>query len=110
MCLAEDIDAKLTNLLQLTGRESFSAWLSAFHAPYSATQHVFSNFMIAGDGDGAVMRSYVVARLYLEGHPGGSLITSHGYYLDRVVRLTGQSASRMVALARPPPSHIVCRP
>ena len=86
LCLTEDIDARLTNLLQLTGRESFSAWLNAFHAPYDATQHVFSNFVIAADGDSAVMRSYVVARLYLEGHPGGSLFTSHGYYLDRVVR------------------------
>jgi hypothetical protein len=86
LVFADDVEAQISTLMQLSGRKSLSRWLSAFHAPYDATQHLFSNFLITVDDQGPLLRSYVLARLVLKGHPGGDSFSSGGYYLDRLVR------------------------
>ena len=82
----DDIEARYTTLMQMQGREQLSRWLETFYAPYDATQHVFANFTFMSDDDGIVMRSYVVAHLFVRDYPGGENLASHGCYLDRVVR------------------------
>jgi SnoaL-like domain len=82
----DDVDAQYTTLMRLQGRARLARWLESFHAPYDATQHLFSNFTFTSEGDGVLMRSYVVAQLFVQDYPGGANFVSHGYYLDRVVQ------------------------
>ena len=82
----DDVDAQYTTLMRMQGREQLSLWLETFHAPYDGTQHLFTNFAFTSDDDGVLMRSYVVANLFVHAYPGGENFVSHGYYLDRVVQ------------------------
>lgn len=81
-----DADANYAEFVRLTGGEALGRWMEAFHAPLDSSQHLISNHWIAVDGSEIVYRSYVQVRLMLRGHPGGDLLNTGAYYLDRVVR------------------------
>jgi hypothetical protein len=81
-----DVDANYSEFVRLSGVDSVARWMEAFHAPFDSSQHLISNHWLEVDGDEVVYRSYVQVRLMLRGHPGGDLLSSGAYYLDRVTR------------------------
>lgn len=81
-----DVDANYVEFVRFGDVGTLARWMEAFHAPFDSTQHLISNHALWVDGTGVVHRSYVQVRLMLRGHPGGDLLTSGAYYLDRVTR------------------------
>ena len=81
-----DADANYVEFVRLRGAERLGRWMEAFHAPFDSTQHLISNHWIGADDAGLVYRSYAQVRLMLRGHPGGELLNTGAYYIDRVVR------------------------
>jgi hypothetical protein len=83
---APDVDADYPGLVHLRGLEDFTRWMDAFHAVFTATQHLISNCWIDVRGDEVILHSEVSVALLREGHPGGDLLRSGAYYVDRIVR------------------------
>ena len=81
-----DADANYAEFARLVGYDGVGRWMEAFHSPFDSTQHLISNHWLHLDGSEVLYRSYVQVTLMLRGHPGGELLNTGAYYLDRVVR------------------------
>ena len=81
-----DVDANYIEFVRLTGVNGVARWMEAFHAPFDSSQHLISNHWLRVDGSRVIYRSYVQVRLMLSGYPGGEMLSSGAYYLDRVAR------------------------
>jgi hypothetical protein len=82
----QEVDAEYVEFVRLTGLSSLARWMEAFHAPFDATQHLIANHCVSVDRSAVICRSYLNLRLVRKGYPGGDLLSSGAYYVDRVVR------------------------
>jgi hypothetical protein len=86
LAFTDDITTSYSTLGRMEGLDVFTKWVTAFHAPFDATQHVISNHHVSADGADVAYRSYFIATILCKGTQGGDIFNAGGYYVDHVVR------------------------
>lgn len=85
-CFTPDIVAVYEGFGTYEGHDALEGFVRPSVEPLDATQHLFANFLVQLDGDGASFQCYVQAQHVKQDLPGGHLFTIGGPYDNHAVR------------------------
>jgi 3-phenylpropionate/cinnamic acid dioxygenase small subunit len=86
-CFTDDCVADYQGWGEFHGGREVSDFCRTSVDPLDATQHLFGNFLVELDGDGASVQYYVQAQHFRASAPGGATFTVGGHY-DNTARRT----------------------